>query len=94
MQCARNLGVTILLNRRVVSYNPDEPSITLGDEQVVEGDLVVAADGKSIFTSIKVDTDTKGLIIGQDSNRLPGRMSPEDPGPSRSLRDMLSTEQR
>ncbi|KAM5386568.1 hypothetical protein ACJZ2D_000531 [Fusarium nematophilum] len=52
LQRARNLGVAIHLNSRVVSYHPDMPSITLVGGQTFEGDLVVAADGiKSVARS-------------------------------------------
>ncbi|KAK3694143.1 FAD binding domain-containing protein [Podospora appendiculata] len=37
--------VTIHLKAAVVGYNPDTPSITLADGTVVQGDLVIGADG-------------------------------------------------
>jgi salicylate hydroxylase len=43
---AECLGVIILPGSRVVSYEPTLPSVTLSDGRVLEGDLVVAADGE------------------------------------------------
>lgn len=49
LDAARRAGVTILNNKRVMSYDFDAPSVTTADGQVFTADLVVAADGiKSI----------------------------------------------
>lgn len=42
---AVQLGVTIDLDCKVVQYKPPEGCVVLADGTVVEGDLVVAADG-------------------------------------------------
>jgi salicylate hydroxylase len=40
------LGVNIIVNSRVTTYNPDAPSITVEDGQIHQADLIVAADGE------------------------------------------------
>ena len=42
---AIELGITLKLNQKVTSYNPDAPSVTLENGTIVEADLIVAADG-------------------------------------------------
>lgn len=49
-QQALKLGVKVVINSGVQSYDPLKPSITLADGSVYEADLVVAADGEN-FTS-------------------------------------------
>jgi salicylate hydroxylase len=43
---AKELGVDIQLDKRVVQYQEEAGSVTLADGSVVQSDLVVAADGK------------------------------------------------
>lgn len=42
---ARDLGVTVKLGSKVVSYDSAAPTITLEGGQVISADLIVAADG-------------------------------------------------
>ncbi|KAI1505315.1 hypothetical protein F5X99DRAFT_430557 [Biscogniauxia marginata] len=42
---AVELGVKLLLNSRVVGYNPADPSVTLANGSVMSADIVIAADG-------------------------------------------------
>ncbi|KAI5919535.1 hypothetical protein F4810DRAFT_687246 [Camillea tinctor] len=42
---AIELGVKLLLNRRVVEYDPESPLVTLKDGTYMSADLIVAADG-------------------------------------------------
>ncbi|KAI9170555.1 FAD binding domain-containing protein [Paramyrothecium foliicola] len=52
VRSAQKLGVTLLLDSRVASYDPSRPLLTLADGQTFEGDLIVAADGiKSVARS-------------------------------------------
>lgn len=44
-QRAESLGVHIVVQSRVTSYNPDTPSITVENGQMYRADLIVAADG-------------------------------------------------
>ncbi|WQF86747.1 Putative FAD-binding domain, FAD/NAD(P)-binding domain superfamily [Colletotrichum destructivum] len=50
---ALELGVTVRLNSRVSSYDPQAPSATLFNGQTFEADLIVAADGvKSVARNL------------------------------------------
>lgn len=51
---ALELGVTVRLNSRVSSYDPQAPSATLFNGQTFKADLIVAADGES--------RDSHGLV--------------------------------
>ncbi|KAJ9400685.1 hypothetical protein DTO282F9_2253 [Paecilomyces variotii] len=44
-ECAVDLGVRVQVNSKVVSYDPNAPSVMLEDGSTIYGDLVVAADG-------------------------------------------------
>ncbi|SPO05579.1 probable 2-polyprenyl-6-methoxyphenol hydroxylase and related FAD-dependent oxidoreductases [Cephalotrichum gorgonifer] len=44
-QQALSLGVEVVINSKVRSYDASKPSITLADGQAYEADLVIAADG-------------------------------------------------
>ncbi|KAJ5101263.1 hypothetical protein NUU61_003485 [Penicillium alfredii] len=55
---AVDLGVTVRLASKVVSYDVDEPSITLDDDSKVFADLVVAADG--------VNSTARKVVLGAD----------------------------
>ena len=43
---AKELGVTIELNKTVASYDAQNGSVVMADGFIVSGDIVVAADGK------------------------------------------------
>ena len=45
---AIDLGVTIKLGCEVVSYDSAAPSLTLQNGQIIDSDLIVAADGMSL----------------------------------------------
>ena len=45
---AHELGVDIKLGSKVKAYDADKPSVTLDNGQILTGDLIVAADGKSV----------------------------------------------
>ena len=40
-----DLGIKVNLGSRVVDYNPQTPSINLGNGSTIKADLIVAADG-------------------------------------------------
>ncbi|GAD92550.1 hypothetical protein NECHADRAFT_82406 [Paecilomyces variotii No. 5] len=44
-ECAVEQGVKVLVNSKVVSYDPNRPSVVLEDGRTISADLVVAADG-------------------------------------------------
>lgn len=39
------IGVDITMGARVKRYNPDDPSVMLEDDSVLEADVILAADG-------------------------------------------------
>lgn len=50
---AKELGVTIELNKAVVSYDAQNGSVLMADGSIVTGDIVVAADGmEQTFTTL------------------------------------------
>lgn len=48
-QQALSLGVEVVVNSKVQSYDTSKPSITMVDGRAYEADLVIAADGKFVF---------------------------------------------
>ena len=44
---ALELGVVVRLNSKIIEYDLDTPSVSIGDGVAISADLVVAADGKS-----------------------------------------------
>ncbi|OLN94175.1 3-hydroxybenzoate 6-hydroxylase 5 [Colletotrichum chlorophyti] len=58
---ALDLGVTVSLQSRVVSYDPDAPSATLTSGQTFKADLIVAADG--------IKSVARDLLPSQQSSR-------------------------
>ena len=63
-QIALKHGVKILVNKKVIAYNEQEPSVTLHCGSKVEADLIVAADGELSHREshfLKHDADTIGL---------------------------------
>lgn len=44
-ELAVDLGVSVKLASKVISYNVDKPSIILENGSVIQSDLVIAADG-------------------------------------------------
>ncbi|KAJ5691804.1 hypothetical protein N7462_001227 [Penicillium macrosclerotiorum] len=63
-ELAMDLGVTVNLASKVVSYDVDTPSITLTDKSTVSADLVVAADG--------VNSAARQVVLG-GANHPPQR---------------------
>lgn len=43
---AQSLGVVVLLDSRVQTYDPETPSLTLDNGIVYTADLIIGADGK------------------------------------------------
>ncbi|KIV92258.1 hypothetical protein PV10_06715 [Exophiala mesophila] len=47
-QRARELGVDVVLNCKVVEYDPDKPAFTTGTGSTVTADLIIGADGENL----------------------------------------------
>lgn len=62
---AKELGVKIELNKEVVKYDEAKGSVMLKDGSIVQGDLVVAADGKGALFCLKCRlTLSRNQIVG------------------------------
>jgi NAD(P)H-nitrite reductase large subunit len=49
LAAATDLGCTVHLDNRVVSIDPQKPSLTTHAGKTYEGDLIVASDGKKEY---------------------------------------------
>jgi 2-polyprenyl-6-methoxyphenol hydroxylase-like FAD-dependent oxidoreductase len=59
---AQDAGVEIRLGCRVTSVNPYRPSVTLDSGEIVQGDMVVGADGdQSYVRDVVLDYHEPGV---------------------------------